>query len=61
VKVAAQGALQPPQFFGSVSMSAQPEAQHCSFPVHTGPPLHDAGGVQLPPTQVSPTGHPKPH
>jgi hypothetical protein len=51
----------PPQLFGSVSMSVQPFRQHWSLPVQTGPPLQEAGAVQLPPTQVSPAGQAKPH
>jgi hypothetical protein len=51
-----QGWLQPPQLFGSVSMSVQPLPQHCVLPVQTGPPLHEAGGVHRAATQVSPGG-----
>jgi hypothetical protein len=61
VNVGGQGLAQPPQLFGSVSMSVHPVVQHCSTPVHTGPPLQDAGGVQFPPTQVLPGGQMKPH
>jgi hypothetical protein len=61
VNLGGHGLPQPPQLFGSVSMSAQPDLQHCSSPVHSGPPLHDAGGVQFPCTQVLPAGQAKPH
>jgi hypothetical protein len=44
---------QPPQLSGLVSMSVQPDAQHCSTPVHAAPPLHWTGLVQLPRTHVS--------
>jgi hypothetical protein len=52
-----QGWSQPPQLFGSVSMSVHPLVQHWSTPVQTGPPLHDAGAWHTAPTQVSPAGH----
>lgn len=53
--------LQPPQLFGSVSMSLHPDAQHWSTPVQTGPPLHDVGAWQFPFWHVAPGGHAKPH
>jgi hypothetical protein len=57
----AHGLPQRPQFFGSVSTSEQPVAQHWSVPVHTGPPLHEAGAVQFPVWQVSPGGQRRLH
>lgn len=61
VKDGGQTLPQALQFFGSVSMLVQPALQHCSSPVQTGPPWHEAGGVQMPATHVSPVEHLKPH
>jgi hypothetical protein len=58
VSVGAHTMPQPPQFFGSVVMSAQPVAQHESPPVHAGPPLQV--GVHMLLTQFEAVGHAMP-
>lgn len=42
-------------------MSVHPVVQHCSTPLHTGPPLHDVGGWQLPAAHVKAGGQALPH
>jgi hypothetical protein len=52
---AGQAMPQPPQFFGSLVVFAQPVLQHCCMPLHAGPPLQVS--VQMPPMQFVPAEH----
>lgn len=51
---------QVPQSFALVSRFTQPVLQHCSDPVHAGPPLHVVAGWQLPVAQLSPGAQTRP-
>ena len=56
-----QAVPQPPQFLGSLEVSAHPVPQHCAVPAQVGPPLHPPPVLQTPATQAEPAAHALPH
>jgi hypothetical protein len=53
----AQACPHTPQLAGSLEVSSQPDAQHWAGGMHAGPPWHEMGDRQEPPSQVCPGTH----